>query len=227
MAVDYLPGPDTDLRAWVTNFVTYANANLVNLGLVAGDMTPVTTAQTAFNTALDAHIAAQASAEAARQTKDTNRASLETALRPLVRRLQASSSVDNTERQALGITVKDSQPTPVGPPSTRPVGSVDTSQRLRHMVHFVDETEGGAPGNKAKPAGVMGCEVWVKVTAAGGAPPVSESELSFLALDTRTPYLAEYAGADAGKTAHYWLRWVSSRGEKGPWSETVSATIPG
>jgi len=25
--------------------------------------------------------------------------------------------------------------------------------------------------------------------------------------------------------AHYMLRWVNTRGQKGPWSETASATI--
>ena len=30
-----------------------------------------------------------------------------------------------------------------------------------------------------------------------------------------------------GKPAHYvMLRWVISRGETGPWSETASATVP-
>ncbi len=33
------------------------------------------------------------------------------------------------------------------------------------------------------------------------------------------------AGEDGGQTAHYMLRWVSTGGEKGPWSETASATI--
>jgi hypothetical protein len=33
------------------------------------------------------------------------------------------------------------------------------------------------------------------------------------------------AGADAGKTAHYMLRWVSTTAENGPCSETASATI--
>jgi hypothetical protein len=28
-----------------------------------------------------------------------------------------------------------------------------------------------------------------------------------------------------GQAAHYRLRWVSTTGEKGPWSETVSVTI--
>ena len=30
---------------------------------------------------------------------------------------------------------------------------------------------------------------------------------------------------DVGNTAHYMLRWVATTGEKGPWSETASATI--
>jgi hypothetical protein len=32
-------------------------------------------------------------------------------------------------------------------------------------------------------------------------------------------------GGGAGKTAHYMLHWVSTTGEKGPWSETAGATI--
>jgi hypothetical protein len=37
--------------------------------------------------------------------------------------------------------------------------------------------------------------------------------------------LASFGGTDAGKTAHYLLRWVNPTGEKGPWSETATATI--
>ncbi len=45
------------------------------------------------------------------------------------------------------------------------------------------------------------------------------------AVDTRTAYVAQYDGADGGKTAHYLLRWVGTTGEKGPWGETASATF--
>jgi hypothetical protein len=55
---DYIPGPDANFQAWQSNFVTYANANLAALGLVAADMTPVTTAQTGWATAFPAHVAA-------------------------------------------------------------------------------------------------------------------------------------------------------------------------
>jgi hypothetical protein len=101
------------------------------------------------------------------------------------------------------------------------VATLDTSQRLAHTISFMDEE---TPTKKAKPAGVLGAEIWVKI---GDTPPADPSELSFLALDTNTPYLAEYTGAQAGKKAHYMLRWVDTRGDKGPWSETARATIAG
>jgi hypothetical protein len=61
----------------------------------------------------------------------------------------------------------------------------------------------------------------------GGEPPIDASELTFVAAATRSRYAVEFSGTDAGKAAHYMLRWVSSRGEKGPWSQTVSATVGG
>lgn len=36
---DYLPASDTGLQAWAANFYTYANVNLVDLGLAPLDLT--------------------------------------------------------------------------------------------------------------------------------------------------------------------------------------------
>ena len=186
-------------------------------------MTPITAARTAWTNGLAAHAVAQTTARAARQTKDDSRAAYETVIRALVRRLQSSPSVDNAERQALGITVKDdiATLTMAAAAATRPVGVVDTSERLRHTIRFFDES---TPQNRAKPDGVMGCEIWVKV---GDPAPADPGELQFLTLDSSTPYVAEFDGKFAGQKAHYMLRWVTTRGDKGPWSETVSATIGG
>lgn len=219
---DYIPGSDSEFDAWLENFTTYASANFAALGLVAGDLTPVTTAESVWKAAYPSHIAAAAAAQAARAAKDDARTGVEAAVRPLVRRLQASPSVDNAERAALGITVPDSSPTPVGPPMTRPVVRVDSSQRLRHTIHFADET---TPTRVARPAGVAGAEVWVKVGPVADPPPADPAALTFIALDTRSPYTLDFDGADGGKNAHYMLRWVNTKGEKGPWSETATATV--
>ncbi len=220
---DYIPGSDTGFQAWVDNFVTYANTHLAELGIGLPDIIPISTAQTDFDTKISDNVTAQQAAQSARQAKDASRDTLESLIRALVRQLQASGDVDDAERAALGITVPDTiKTTATGGISTRPIGSVDTSQRLRHEIRFVDEA---TPTSRAKPQGVMGCEIWVKVTAQGEAPPADPDELSFVTLDTASPYTVEYDGADGGKTAHYMLRWVKTSGDKGPWSETVSATI--
>ena len=216
---DYIPASDAEFNTWQANFVTYANANLAALGLVAADLTPIVTAQPVWTTGLTAHVAAQANAQSKRAAKDGSRTALETLIRALVRRLQASPAVNDAERQSLGINVRDTTPTTAGAPSSRPVVKVDSSQRMRHVIAFADAA---TPTRTAKPAGVMGAEIWVKI---GPTPPVDPSECTFLALDSRTPYTADYTGADGGKTAHYMLRWVSTNGDKGPWSETASATI--
>jgi len=193
------------------------------LGIALPDMAPIATGRTDFDARMAANFSAQQAAQSARQAKDASRDQLESLIRQLVRQLQASGDVDNSERAALGITVPDTiRTTAVGGISTRPIGAVDTSQRLRHEIRFTDEA---TPTSRAKPAGIMGCEIWVKVSATGEAAPASADELSFLSMDTASPYVAEYDGANGGKTAHYMLRWVKSGGEKGPWSETISATI--
>jgi hypothetical protein len=60
-----------------------------------------------------------------------------------------------------------------------------------------------------------------------GSAPIAPLRLRFLDTDTRTPYVAQYNGEDTGKGAHYMLGWVNTKGEQGPWSQTVSATITG
>jgi len=220
---DYIPRSDNDFLAWANNFQAYADAHQADLGIGLPEITPITTALADFDAALTANVAAQQGAQSTRQGKDDSRDSFESVVRALVRQLQASPNVDDTERAALGITVPDTVKTmATGGLSTRPIGVVDTSQRLRHEIRFYDDA---TPTSRAKPDGVMGCEIWVKVAAAGESPPADADELNFVTLDTASPYTVEYDGADGGKTAHYMLRWVRKNGDKGPWSETVSATI--
>jgi hypothetical protein len=58
----------------------------------------------------------------------------------------------------------------------------------------------------------------------GQPTPTDPPSFAFVALGTRTPYTLDFAGADAGRNANYLLRCVNPTGEKGPWSETVTAT---
>jgi hypothetical protein len=100
--------------------------------------------------------------------------------------------------------------------------TIDSRHRLRHSIAFADES---SPTSTAKPRGVIGTEIWIAITPSGTAAPSDQAAFQFVALDTRSPHAIDFTGADAGRAAHYLLCWTNTRGQKGPWSETATATI--
>jgi hypothetical protein len=125
--------------------------------------------------------------------------------------------------------VRDPHRTAPPTPTTRPLAKVESGNRLTHTLRFTDES---TPTRKAKPRGVQGAEVWLALADPNTpAPPLPSPDTSsrdsykFLSLSSRGSLHADFPSADAGKTAYYALPWVSTRGEKGPWSEVTSATV--
>ena len=112
---DYLPTKDTDLQAWTQNFLAVANANLAPLGLIAGDVTPVSTDKTSYDTAITNNNTKQAEAKAATQQKNTVKTNMSTKIRVLVRKIQANPTVLPQLKAQLGINVGDTTPTPLTP----------------------------------------------------------------------------------------------------------------
>ena len=66
MSKDYIPRSDTGFQAWALNFVTYAGAHLVELGIEAADMTPISSAFSVFGTKMYDNVTAQQAAQSAR-----------------------------------------------------------------------------------------------------------------------------------------------------------------
>ena len=218
---DYIPGPDGDFDTWQTNWMNYAGAHLAALNISAARFAQLQALQLIWRSGRDGRVAAQAAVEASTQAQTAGRNPYEGALREESQVLQNRGSTTNEQRAGLQITVPDSSPTPVGPPTTPPVGRIDASQRLKHTVHFVDS---GTPTSKAKPAGVQGCEIRMKV---GDPAPTGPNDLEFVTIDSKTPHTIDFEASDAGKRVVYWIRWVSKRGEPGPWGAPISALIQG
>jgi len=226
----YLPDAEAELNAWLTNFINTLGNLGPGVGVAPADLAALDAAFGAWTSALASVAESQAALDGLLAGKADARAAVTNHVRVMVRQIQARPAVTDAQRAQLGLTVRDTTLSPnLAAPASRPVATVDTSERLRHTIDFRDSA---TPTSRAKPKGAKGCEIWVKIAPpnsppadlAGGGDP---KDLNFLAIDSATPYLAEYSSADAGKTAHYLLRWVSTRDEKGPWSETVEATIVG
>ena len=218
---DYMPQADGDFNNWIHNFDDFVTANLAKFHLVAGDMTPVHALRLQWDTDYAANNTLQIAAGAGATKKESTKGSLKGAVRTVVNKFAKDKTVADADRAAAGTTVPDTTPTPVGPPTTAPIGRVETTNIREHTVHFADST---TPTSKAKPAGVRGCQIWLKI---GTTPPASQSEMHYEATDTKTPQDVHFEVSDVGKTAYYWLRWENTKGETGPWSAMVSATITG
>lgn len=218
---DFVPAPDADFDNWQANLIAYMIANKVALGLSDAAVAALTAAQTAWAAAYSAHQTAQATATSKRQDKDDARAAFVALIRSDVGQIQKNPAVTDTQRAAMQITVPSGTHTPAPTPTTRPVATVDTSQRLSHKIEFRDES---TPTSRAKPDGVAYVELWLYI---GTTAPTGPEQMHLQGIDKSTPYLMEFASTDAGKTAFWALRWVNTRGEHGPWSATVSGTIPG
>lgn len=219
---DFIPRGDADFNNWQANLLTQVNDGADGWGIPADNVAVLTDKQTVWAAAYGKANNRQNRTPADVQAKDDSRKDYTSVLRSFNAQWLANNSrISDADRERMGLTVKSGTRTATSVPSTSPAGSVDFSNRLRHTIHFYDEA---TPHTKAKPAGVHGCEIWAKV---GGEAPKAASELAYLATDTATPYVLDFDGADAGKTVYYWLRWVNSRNQQGPWGRMFSATVVG
>lgn len=216
------PRGDAEFQVAMNQFHTYINSNLAKLNLTQAKSDNLGDLKDDFDAAYDLQQSLDAQKRAATMDKNAKRELLEDAATRLVNSFASDEGITPATLVEMGFDPRDTEPTPIGVPTTRPIGKVDTSQRLEHRIEFIDETS-TTTGSRAKPEGVRGCEIWGKI---GGAPPVDLSECRYFATDTSSPYLVNsFTGADAGKTVYYILRWVNTKSQPGPISETVTATI--
>jgi len=216
-STDYVPGSDPEFNIWQAEIVDEVKLYATVWGILAVDVTELVAYQTSWTSAY-----AKGGNQNNRQRpdvkeKDNARTIYEKALRKFIAKWLANNDkVSDAERTRMGLTVKSSTRTSVAVPTTAPVATIDFSVLLQHTINFVDSN---TPTSKAKPDGVIGTEVWCKLGDA--------TAFSYLGLCTATPEVVTYEDADAGKKATYRLRWVNTKGEEGPWSNTVTAMVVG
>ena len=219
---DYIPQNDAEFNLWQDSFTSIIEPNLTLWGINADDFKALKAGQTIWITAFAKASNKQNRTRADVQSKVDARDAFEKTLRQFVAQwLAKNPKVLNSDRERMGLNVKQGGHKPVPMPTTCPVGNVDFSVRLQHSIHYADEA---TPRSKAKPAGVHGCEIWSKLD---GTAPLDANELDYLGTNTSSPFSITFEGKNAAKNVYYWLRWVNKRGEAGPWSKGITAMVVG
>ena len=219
---DYIPGTEAEYYVWQFNLIDILVENATDWGIPPEVITSLKAAQTRWTTAYEKANNKQNRTAADVIIKEETGESFIKEVRNVVQQwLVRNPKVSDGDRVRMGITVRTNTHTPVPPPSTFPVGSVDFSFRLQHTISFYDQA---SAHSNAKPEGVTGCEIYLK---ADGEAPKSVEEMNFQGTCTASPFVVKFDSTKAGKTAWYWLRWVNRKGEPGPWSLPISAMIVG
>lgn len=222
----YLPARDLDLKAWATNFATLTAANFASYGITTGQATTFGTLNTSFASALTLATNNATRTPSTVADKNAKRALLVANARLLSNIIQAFAGTTNQMRQDLGLTVRDTSGSPIGPPSTTPIVTPISTANTRIKFRFADEL---TPASRAKPFGAVGLQLFAKV---GTVAPVGIEDCSYLGTYTTNSTgpgsaacEAVFSGADNGKTAYMFGRWVNRRGEVGAPSPLAQMTI--
>ncbi|MDR0419942.1 MAG: hypothetical protein LBH30_00595 [Prevotellaceae bacterium] len=152
--------------------------------------------------------------------KTENRKEYEKPLRILIKNLQSNVHVTPEDLISMGIALPNPSRTPAPVATEAPDIDVDTSVIGRLSIHFFER---GSRHKKGKPAGQHGAEIrWLL----SDTPPTRWDDLTHSEIDTNSPFTLSFEYDQRGKTVYFALRWENTRGEKGPWSEILSAIIP-
>lgn len=219
MPKDYIPKDKAGRAAWLANFAAKLDHNKAKLSLSDTEVASVASLQADLVSANQALANAEAEYRAKLVAADMADEAAIDAARSRVRQLQADPNIEDDIRAELGIPLRDTTPTEPAPLTSRPVVTIDFSQRGQHTLEYRNSD---TPDSRARPANATGCEIRRHI---GTAPPAGTGQFDYLETDRSSPFTVEYPDTDAGKIASYILRWINANGDKGPWSETVSATI--
>ncbi|HLM00129.1 MAG TPA: hypothetical protein VK400_03675 [Pyrinomonadaceae bacterium] len=212
--------PDQELLAAVRLMNNNATGVEASYGLTSAMTAGLKAELDGFEDELATLDAARAAEAAAVGTKNQRREQIIGLARKFMTLIRGTVGNDAGKLGAVNLDALDETRTKAGAPVSVPFALIDLG-KLRHTVNFRDAA---TPDTDKKPAGILGAEIWYKI---GGAAPVDNKECQFLALDTATPYVVTFDGADAGKTVYYLLRWQSKSGDKGDWSDLAQATVNG
>ena len=117
----YIPNRDADLVAWGLNYTDRITATPMAYGLQAADALILQTNYDEFVTAYNLAVNPPTRTIVTVAAKDEERAGFVSLARAYANIIQANEGVTPEQIAELGLTVRDTTPTPIPTPTTQPV----------------------------------------------------------------------------------------------------------
>jgi hypothetical protein len=183
--------------------------------------------------AVDAFAKALAAAQTRRigtvRTKDEARRHAEKIHSKYYNLIKNDPNVSDADKVGIGVRPVNLERTPIHVPDRAPSLKVTGVIQGRHTLEYTDDgmhpllKDADAPaGGSGKPHGAVFLQLYAAV---GEGKKQKREDAREVGLFTRRPITVEYHEQDNGKQACYWGRWISRKGEAGPWSLMTSMAI--
>ena len=220
---DFVPRNDQDFKTFVENFSDLITANPTSLGLTAGIATTLAGKVTNFSTLLTAATNPPTRGGSTILAKDVARYDdLEPYVRQVARMIQGQITVTDQQRFDLGLTVRDTEPSPQPVPGFAPQVNVVSVSGRTVRVRLKDSQDATRRG---RPDFTIGATV---MTYVGSDTPTPSSDWKLQANTGSTSMDITFPETVAAG-ALVWISacWFNNRKESGPMSTPISTNLPG
>ena len=150
--------------------------------------------------------------------KNEAKKALVAATRGWARQINGLKRITNNDRQALGLTVRDTTPTRIDPPTTSPYVRVTN---VKSSEIFLDLRQDG--DLRAKPAGMADALIF---TFIGANAPATSTEWTYAMTTGRTNVKLPFPEGAGGNTLWIAAFWTNAKGQSGPSSAPVIVNLP-
>jgi len=216
MANGYMPRKDAEALSWFKAFSLGLAERAGVYPVSPGEIAAIGQAVERFAAAFAVAWNGSTRTTVAVTLKDEARRVAEDMCRPIYARIRLDKSVDDADKLAIGVRPMKASYGRLTAPDTVPLLSQGALTWSAYEIAY--RTQHGVTG-RAKPVGAAQLQVF---RAVGETPARSVEQAAYFRSVSRSPMRVEYTSADNGKVATYFARWVTRRGEVGPWSAPLS-----
>ena len=218
---DYIPSAEEDFNEFQAEFEELLVSDGPGWGVPPGKITDVSNARLDWEPKYAAGKDEADPKSSQRQTKNDARKAYTALIRSVVNQyLRNNPAVENDDRVALGLNVPDTTRTRKPVPDHAPKQTVD---KIDHLLHKLRITDPANPSSRKKPEGVARINVYRFIGEQSATPVLAE--YTFVGASTKFLYKSSFEDTQIGKKAWYISQYENTRGERGPVSVPVSATI--
>ncbi len=215
-----LPAKDFALLEWAANFDGLI-ATKPHFGLTIDQVLLFNAAYLAYQSAYAKAVEPSTRTRVTVAEKNQARTDLRTEARRCISIIDGQANVTDAQKIALGINIRDNNPTPVPRPTFAPFIEVISAVGNRVTIRLIQSKT----IKRGKPMNVIGATLFSYV---GAVPPTSEAGWKFEENITKTETAVQFAQELVPGTK-VWITafWFNRKAESSPAAVPVSTNLPG